>query len=95
VAIGERRARRRGVSVQTPATAQAGGGGSRPPAVNTKDAQTIAARLHLDETEVRRVQARGYLLSLPFDDREIRERLLRAHRVYSALRLPRNAQSRI
>jgi hypothetical protein len=49
--------------------------------VNTKDAQTIAAR--------------GYLLSLPFDNREIRERLLRAHRVYGAVRLLRSAQSRI
>lgn len=61
--------------------------------MNTNDARTIAARLRIDETEVRRVRARGYLLSLPFDDREIRERLLRAHRVYGAVRLLRRAES--
>jgi hypothetical protein len=61
--------------------------------VNSNGARTIAARLRIDETEVRRVQARGYLLSLPFDDREIRERLLHAHRVYGAVRLLRSAQS--
>jgi hypothetical protein len=61
--------------------------------VNTNHAQTIAARRRIDETEVRRVQARGYLLSLPFDDREIRERLLRAHRAFVAVRLLRRARS--
>jgi hypothetical protein len=58
-------------------------GGSATP-VNATDARTIAARLGIDETLVRRLQARGYLLSLPLDDPEIRERLLRAHRAYIA-----------
>ena len=52
--------------------------------MNATNARTIAARLGIDETLVRRLQARGYLLSLPFDEQEIRERLLRAHCVYVA-----------
>jgi hypothetical protein len=52
--------------------------------VNATDTRTIAARLGIDETLVRRLQARGYLLSLSFDEQEIRERLLRAHYVYVA-----------
>lgn len=43
------------------------------------DARTIAARLGLDELAVRRLQARGHLLRLDADDREIRERLYRAN----------------
>jgi hypothetical protein len=60
--------------------------------VNATDARTIAARLGIDETLVRRLQVRGYLLSLPFDEREIRELLLRAHCVY-ALRHRRRPRS--
>jgi hypothetical protein len=52
--------------------------------VNVTDAGPIAARLGIDESLVRRLQARGYLLSLPFDEREIRERLLLAHCSYIA-----------
>jgi hypothetical protein len=51
----------------------------------TADARTIAARLGIDETQVRRLQARGYLLSLPFEDSEIRERLFCAHAAYAAV----------
>ena len=52
--------------------------------MNATDARTIAARLGIDETQVRRLQARGYLLSLPFEDAEIRERLFCAHAAYAA-----------
>jgi hypothetical protein len=52
--------------------------------VKDTDARTIAVRLGLDETNVRRLQARGYLLSLSFDEREIRALLLRAHCAYLA-----------
>jgi uncharacterized protein len=52
--------------------------------VNTTNVRTIAARLGIDEFSVRRVQARGYLLSLPLDESEIRDRLLGAHCAYAA-----------
>jgi uncharacterized protein len=52
--------------------------------VNATEIRTIAARLGIDEFTVRRVQARGYLLSLPLEGSEIRERLLRAHCAYAA-----------
>jgi hypothetical protein len=55
------------------------------------DVRTIAARLGIDETQVRRLQARGYLLSLPLEESEIRERLFRAHCVYAAAR-PNNSR---
>jgi hypothetical protein len=42
------------------------------------EARTVAARLGIDETVVRRLQARGHLLTLP-TDAEIRRRLYRAH----------------
>jgi hypothetical protein len=64
--------------------AKKAGMGGCPATLNATDARTIAARLGIDETVVRRLQARGYLLSLPLDEREIRERLLRAHCVYVA-----------
>lgn len=48
------------------------------------DAHTIAVRLGIDETNVRRLQARGYLLSLSFDEQEIGALLLRAHCAYLA-----------
>jgi uncharacterized protein len=54
--------------------------------VNTSDIRTIAARLGIDEFIVRRVQARGYLLFLPLDESEIRDRLLRAHCAYLVAR---------
>jgi hypothetical protein len=50
--------------------------------VKATDASAIALRLGIDETNVRRLQARGYLLSLSFDEPEIRALLLRAHRAY-------------
>ena len=50
----------------------------------TTNVRTIAARLGIDELSVRRLQARGYLLSLPYDELEIRQRLLRAHGAYAA-----------
>jgi hypothetical protein len=43
------------------------------------DPRTIATRLGLDETDVRRLQARGYLLTLDLREWEIRDRLFRAH----------------
>jgi uncharacterized protein len=46
----------------------------------------IAARLGIDEFSVRRLQARGYLRSLPLAESEIRKRLLRAHLGYAAAR---------
>jgi hypothetical protein len=42
------------------------------------EARTVAARLGIDETIVRRLQARGHLLTLP-TDAELRRRLYRAH----------------
>ena len=54
--------------------------------MNATDARTIAARLGIDETQVRRLQARGYLLSLPLEQWEIRERLFCAHATYAAAR---------
>jgi hypothetical protein len=54
--------------------------------VNATDASMIAARLGIDEFSVRRLQARGYLRSLPLAESEIRKRLLRAHLGYAAAR---------
>jgi hypothetical protein len=59
--------------------------------VNATDARTIAARLGIDEVHVRRLQARGYLLSLPLEEPEVRERLFRAHCAYAAAPLHRRA----
>lgn len=39
----------------------------------------IAACLGLDEATIRRLQARGYLLTLDLTEAEARERLYRAH----------------
>jgi predicted lactoylglutathione lyase len=52
--------------------------------VPATDARTIAARLGIDETHVRRLQARGYLLSPPLEEWEIRQRLFSAHAAYAA-----------
>jgi hypothetical protein len=41
--------------------------------VNATDIRTIAARLGIDEFTGRRVQARGYLLSLALEESEIRD----------------------
>jgi hypothetical protein len=46
------------------------------------DPRTIAARLEIGETSVRRLQARGYLRRLTLSDAEIRHRLYRAHRAF-------------
>jgi hypothetical protein len=46
------------------------------------DPRTIAARLGLDEHDVRRLQARGYLLTLPIDEAAVRRRLHRAHETF-------------
>ena len=43
------------------------------------DVRTIAVRLGIEPALVRRLQARGYLLRLDLTEREIRERLFRAH----------------
>jgi hypothetical protein len=53
------------------------------------DPRTIAARLGLDEQDVRRLQARGYLLTLPLDAATVRRRLHRAHETF--VRGPRDA----
>jgi hypothetical protein len=46
------------------------------------DPRTIAARLGIGETFVRRLQTRGYLQELPLGDAEIRRRLYHAHRAF-------------
>jgi hypothetical protein len=61
--------------------------------VNATDARTIAARLGIDEMMVRRLQARGYLLSVSLEERQIRELLLRAHCVYVVGRRRRRPRS--
>ena len=43
------------------------------------DPGAIAERLGLPQEAVRRLQRRGFLRQLEFDDPEIRERLTRAH----------------
>lgn len=48
----------------------------------TTDPGTIAARLGLDEQDVRRLQARGYLLTLPIDAAAVRRRLHCAHETF-------------
>lgn len=53
-----------------------------------RDPRTIAARLGIGETTVRRLQARGYLETLVVTDAEIRARLYRAHEAF-ARRIPR------
>jgi hypothetical protein len=45
----------------------------------TTDPRTIAARLGIDESTVRKLQARGHLLRLDATDAEIRQRLLVAN----------------
>ena len=45
----------------------------------------IAACLGLEEATIRRLQARGYLLSFDLSEAEIRERLYHAHRRYLQL----------
>jgi hypothetical protein len=54
-------------------------------------ARDMAACLGLDETLIRRLQARGYLLNFDLSEAEIRERLYRAHRRYQ---LRRSAKAR-
>jgi hypothetical protein len=49
----------------------------------TTDPRTIAARLGIDETLVRRLQARGHLLRPTLTNAEIRERLFRAHEAFA------------
>lgn len=45
-------------------------------------AQDLAACLGLEETQIRKLQARGYLLALALHPAEVRERLYHAHRRY-------------
>ena len=56
-------------------------------------ARDMAACLGLDETLVRRLQARGYLLAFDLSEAEIRAGLYRAHRHYQ-LRHPKSCQTR-
>jgi hypothetical protein len=58
------------------------------------DPHTIASRLGIDETLVRRLQARGYLLTFQLDQAEVRERLFRAHTAF-VLRRARAARRAI
>jgi hypothetical protein len=46
------------------------------------DPHTIAARLGIDERLVRRLQARGHLLTLQLDQAQIREHLFLAHKAF-------------
>ncbi len=48
----------------------------------TFEAKTIAERLGVPQEAVRNVQRHGFLRRLDLDDREIRERLWRAHLAY-------------
>jgi hypothetical protein len=82
-AVGAGRDLRPGVSAEPPAARNVGMGGCAA-SVNATDARTIASRLGIDESLVRRLQARGYLRSLPCGEREVRERLLLAHCIYIA-----------
>ena len=68
-------------SVASPRRRRPGAGGARPRAPRsgtemTSDPRVIAARLGIDESTVRQLQARGHLLRLDATDAEIRERLL-------------------
>lgn len=53
-----------------------------------RDPRTIAARLGIAETTVRRLQARDYLQSLVLSDFEIRLRVYRGQKAF-ARRIPR------
>ncbi len=50
----------------------------------TTEARQIAKRLGLSEAAILHLQRRGYLHELPLSDRELRERLARAHAAYLA-----------
>jgi len=59
------------------------------------DPEAIAAVLHIDESVVRRLQARGYLQSFALTNAEVRRRLYLAHIRRGPLDPPRRRSRRV